>query len=107
MRVGLRLPSHRHPAVGESDTTTDAAADELPGFVFEYQHDIAWVEAITREAYLARWLTVSSFLTADEATRQRKIVEIGSILDAAPATRGKDSFELPMRTAVFVYRALI
>lgn len=95
-----------HPAVNaEVDSTTTSAADELPGFVFDHRAEIAWSEQITREAYIARWLTVSSFLAADASTREGMLAELGRILDADPETAGHEEFVLPMMTEVFVYRA--
>lgn len=95
-----------HPAVSDSaDATTESAAAELPGFVFDHRAELAWSERITREDYIRRWLTVSSFLTADEETRAGMVAELDSILDADPATAGRDAFTLPMVTEVFVYRA--
>lgn len=99
--------SHRvaHPAVADTDATTESAADELPGFDFVHRVEVRWSEQITRADYLARWLTVSSFLIADEATRTRKIAQIEAILDADPQTAGQTRFELPVITDIFVYRA--
>lgn len=94
-----------HPAVAEQDATTESAAEELPGFTFDHQAEIAWSEHITRGAYIARWLKVSSFLAADESTRDGMVTQIEEILDADPLTRDRGSFELPVRTAIFVYRA--
>lgn len=93
-----------HPAVAETDATTESAADELPGFAFDHHAEIAWSEHITRADYIARWLTVSSFLTADEATRAAMIARVEAILDADGQTAGHTQFELPMLTDVFVYR---
>ncbi len=95
-----------HPAVSDaSDSTTGSAAEELPGFTFVRRREISWSEQITREHYLGRWLTVSSFLAADEASRSAMVAELESILDADPATAGRDEFVLPMITEVFVYNA--
>ncbi|MGL3151873.1 class I SAM-dependent methyltransferase [Microbacterium sp. A82] len=94
-----------HPAVAETDGTTESAAEELPGFVFEKQIQIRWNEQITRADYLSRWLTVSSFLVADEKTRGRMLAQLEAILDADPQTRGREQFDLPMLTDVFVYRS--
>lgn len=94
-----------HPAVSaEADSTTATAAEELPGFVFDHRTEIAWSEQITREDYVRRWLTVSSFLIADEDTRAEMVAHVGRILDDDPATAGEHTFELPMITEVFVYR---
>lgn len=95
-----------HPAVSaEADSTTASAADELPGFTFGHRSEIGWTEQITREDYIRRWLTVSSFLAADEATRAAMVARLNSILDADPTTTGRAEFTLPMITEVFVYRA--
>lgn len=95
-----------HPAVSaEADSTTASAVDELPGFVFEHRSEIAWSEPISRDSYIRRWRTVSSFLAADEHTRDAMVARLDSILDADPATAGRDEFTLPMITEVFVYRA--
>ncbi|MGV2983902.1 class I SAM-dependent methyltransferase [Microbacterium sp. AGC85] len=94
-----------HPAVAEKDATTDSAADELPGFTFDRRAEIAWSENITRADYIARWLTVSSFLVADDETRAQMVARLEAILDADPQTAGRTRFELPMLTDVFVYTA--
>lgn len=94
-----------HPAVGESDGTTDSAAEELPGFAFEKRIELRWSEQITRADYLGRWLTVSTFLAADEETRTTMLAQLNSILDADPATAGREVFDLPMLTDVYLYRS--
>ncbi|WP_336645402.1 class I SAM-dependent methyltransferase [Microbacterium sp. USHLN186] len=94
-----------HPAVGDTDETTDSAAEELPGFVFEELTTIRWSEGITRADYLSRWLTVSSFLAASEAERARMLAALGQILDGNSETADHDRFELPHLTDVYVYRA--
>lgn len=94
-----------HPAVAAKDATTDSAADELPGFTFDRRAEIAWSEHITRADYIARWLTVSRFLVADDETRAQMVARLEAILDADPQTAGRTRFELPMLTDVFVYTA--
>lgn len=95
-----------HPAVSaEGDSTTATAVEQLPGFTFDHRTEISWSEQITRADYLRRWLTVSSFLAADERTRSQMVAQLHGILDADPATAGRDAFELPMVTEVFVYRS--
>ncbi|WP_311245014.1 class I SAM-dependent methyltransferase [Microbacterium sp. WCS2018Hpa-23] len=98
--------AHRiaHPAVAEEDGTTSSAADELPGFVHVRQEQIRWTERIRREDYLKRWSTVSSFLVADDDERARMLAAIEAILDADSDTRGREEFDLPIVTDVFVYR---
>lgn len=97
--------SHRiaHPAVGESDATT-STADELPGFVLIRQEEVQWSERISREQYLRRWSTVSSFLVASEERRAEMLMAIERVLDSAEETRGREEFDLPQVTDVFVYR---
>ena len=73
--------------------------------MFDHRSVIAWSERIARGDYVRRWLTVSSFLAADEATRSSMVTELDRILDADPETAGRDEFVLPIVTDVFVYRA--
>ncbi|UJP11183.1 methyltransferase domain-containing protein [Microbacterium sp. KUDC0406] len=94
-----------HPAVSETDETTSSAADELPGFTFVAHTEVAWSERITRADYIARWLTVSSFLAASDDECARMVAEVERILDADPDTAGRDEFDLPQITDVYVYRA--
>lgn len=95
-----------HPAVSaERDDTTASAADELPGFAFEGRTEVSWSEQITREDYIRRWLTVSSFLAADEQSRSGMVAQLNSILDADPATAARPAFTLPIVTEVYVYRS--
>ncbi|PRB18957.1 class I SAM-dependent methyltransferase [Microbacterium sp. MYb62] len=95
-----------HPAVGDEDLTTDSADSELPGFVLVRREELHWTEPITREHYLRRWSTVSSLLIADDATRTRMLGEIGQVLDEAVETRGREEFDLPQVTEVYVYRRI-
>lgn len=98
--------AHRiaHPAVADEDGTTSSAADELPGFVHVRHEQIHWTERIRREDYLRRWSTVSSFLVADDDERAGMFAAIEAVLDADSETRGRDDFDLPIVTDVFVYR---
>lgn len=93
-----------HPAVGVSDTTTDTAVEELPGFVFVRHEEVRWSERIARTHYVRRWTTVSAFLVADDAERARMLTEVESVLDHAAETRGRMELDLPQVTDVFVYR---
>ncbi|WP_101845945.1 class I SAM-dependent methyltransferase [Zhihengliuella sp. ISTPL4] len=99
------LACHRvaHPAVDAADETSASAA-ELPGFVLEAHEEVHWTERITREAYLRRWGTVSSFLVADDAERAAMEASLEAVLDGADETRGKADFDLPHLTDVFRYR---
>lgn len=98
--------AHRiaHPAVADEDGTTSSAAEVLPGFAHVRNEQIHWAEQIRREDYLKRWSTVSSFLVADDDERARMFTAIETVLDADPETRGRDEFDLPIVTDVFVYR---
>lgn len=98
--------AHRiaHPAVADDDGTTSSAAEDLPGFELLRHREIRWSERISRGDYLKRWCTVSTFLVADDATRATMLAAIEDVLDADPATRGLEEFDLPIVTDVFVYR---
>ncbi|WP_435744535.1 class I SAM-dependent methyltransferase [Microbacterium sp. PMB16] len=100
------MACHRiaHPAVDATDATAETAAEELPGFEFVRHEEVAWTERISREHYLRRWFTVSSFLVAEEAEQLRMRAAIEGVLDAAPETRGQPAFDVPHVTDVFVYR---
>ena len=103
---GWDRAAHRiaHPAVGESDGTTTSAADELPGFDHLGATRLRWTERIGRADYLKRWSTVSTFLVAGDDERNAMIAEIESVLDSDPETQGREAFDLPIVTDVFVYR---
>ncbi|WP_372968821.1 class I SAM-dependent methyltransferase [Microbacterium sp.] len=103
---GWDRAAHRiaHPAVGESDGTTTSAADELPGFDHLGATRLRWTERIGRADYLKRWSTVSTFLVAGDDERNAMIAEIESVMDSDPETQGREAFDLPIVTDVFVYR---
>lgn len=96
-----------HPAYRSDDgeLPPEPEPDDLPGFAFVSRSVIPWVEPITRDRYIARWLTVSSFLAADEGRRAEMLAAVNAVLDADPDTAGRTEFDLPMVTEVFVYRA--
>lgn len=95
-----------HPQYRTSDGALppEAEPEELPGFSFVERQKVRWSEQISRADYLARWLTVSTFLAADEETRAGMVAQLDSILDTDSATSGREVFTLPMVTEVFVYR---
>lgn len=93
-----------HPAAADVDATTSAAGSHLPGFDLQHQSSVLWTERITRERYLRRWSTVSTFLVADEGARTTMSAALEDVLDRDPATCGFDVFDLPQVTDVFVYR---
>lgn len=78
----------------------------LPGFELRSRAAIPWSQRMTRADYLARWHTVSTFLAADPPEHERMTAEIESILDTDPATAGREEFDAPHVTEVFVYRAV-
>ncbi|MBO9625641.1 MAG: class I SAM-dependent methyltransferase [Microbacterium sp.] len=92
-----------HPAVGETDRTTETASVELPGFVLRGREEIHWSERITRADYLRRWQTVSSYLVADETGRARMRERLQVVLDDDQDTASRDVLDLPHITDVFVY----
>lgn len=97
------------PAVAaEPPAASDPAAiiGELPGFAFERMTTHPWSERITRDDYVQRWLTVSSFLAADPPMRAQMVAAVEQVLDTDPATAGRAAFTLPQITDVFVYRVL-
>lgn len=94
-----------HPWLSDEMPVSQAARDELPGFIMTAHLEVPWRERITRADYISRRLTVSSFLAAADAERARMIAEVESILDADPETAGRNSFDLPQITDVYVYRA--
>lgn len=93
-----------HPAVDDADPAASTTPDALPGFVFLQNLELRWRETITRDDYLSRWGTVSSFIVADDSTRAGMIAAIERVLDEHPATRGRAEFELPQVTSAFIYR---
>ncbi|MBY6061376.1 class I SAM-dependent methyltransferase [Microbacterium esteraromaticum] len=96
-----------HPAVGDTDETTSSAAEQLPGFDVVERVTVPWAESISRADYIARWHTVSSFMTASDAERARMTADVERILDADPATAGREILDLPQITDVYVYRARV
>lgn len=95
-----------HPAADDADATTASADDELPGFVKVGREDLHWRERISREHYVRRWSTVSSFLVADAESRVRLLHRIEAVLDDDDETRGEAEFALPHVTEVYTYRRI-
>lgn len=93
-----------HPWLSDEMPESRAMGDGLPGLEFVERREIAWRESITRTDYIARWLTVSSFLAATASERARMVAEIEDILDTDPATAGRGAFDLPQITDVYIYR---
>ncbi|MBT2485716.1 MULTISPECIES: hypothetical protein [unclassified Microbacterium] len=69
------------------------------------REEVRWIETISRAHYRGRWLTVSSFLVADDDDeRAAMVADLEAVLESALDTRGREEFELPQVTDVFVYR---
>lgn len=94
-----------HPWLSDEMPVSNSAQELLPGFSAPEHQEIAWRERISRADYVARWLTVSSFLAASDVERSRMVGEVERILDTDPATAGRVEFDLPQITDVYVYRA--
>ena len=95
-----------HPALSRGLSGDDVTKELLPGFAPPRFTQVSWRETITRADYVARWLTVSSFLAADDDVRAGMVARVERILDEDPETAGRDAFELPQVTDVYVYRAV-
>jgi len=95
-----------HPALVNGLSGDDATRESLPGFSSPRFIQVPWSERISRKAYVARWLTVSSFLAATDDEQARMVSAIERILDQDPQTAGRDEFELPQVTDVYVYQAI-
>lgn len=67
---------------------------QLPGFDPAIEIVIPWTETITRDEYIARWRTVSSYLAASAGRRTDMIGRVEQILDADPETAARTSFTL-------------
>lgn len=93
-----------HP---EASVAEDAerGMPQVPGLVPVAEHEVRWVERLSREHYLRRWLTVSSLLAADGPTRAVMLARVEQVLDDDDDTRGRTALELPMVTAVLLYRS--
>lgn len=94
-----------HPWLSDEMPVSAAAKDLLPGFDAPDHLVVPWHEHITRDDYIGRWLTVSSFLAAAPEERARMVSEVEHVLDTDPATAGRASYDLPQHTDVYVYRA--
>jgi len=95
-----------HPWLSDEMPVSNSAQDLLPGFTEPEHREIPWRERVSRGDYLARWLTVSTFLAASDDERARMVAEVERILDTDPATAGRDEFDLPQITDVYVYQRL-
>lgn len=94
-----------HPWLSDDMPVSGEAQDLLPGFREPEHREIPWRETISRADYIARWLTVSTFLAASDAERARMVAEVELILDTDADTAGRDVLDLPQITDVYVYRA--
>lgn len=95
-----------HPSLRDSSLAPPTSEESLPGFATPAHTSISWTERVTRTAYLARWQTVSTFLAAEPAERDAMTARVARTLDSDPDTAGRERFELPHVTDVYVYQAL-
>ncbi|MFC6324346.1 class I SAM-dependent methyltransferase [Microbacterium koreense] len=93
-----------HPPA-DSEDGVELPELEVPGFTQVQTIRVGWTEKISRRDYLNRWLTVSTFLAADTATRATMMQQVEAVLDAHPETRGQDILQLPHHTDALVYEA--
>jgi SAM-dependent methyltransferase len=80
-----------------------SATLEVPGFTQTRTIRVCWSEDISRQGYLDRWMTVSSFLAADERERSDMIRRVETVLDAHPDTRDADTLRLAHVTDALLY----
>ncbi len=78
--------------------------ESLPNLESVSAEAIRWEEQISRQDYLRRWLTVSSFLVAKPSVRAEMVSRIARILDEDPASAGREQLVLPHVTEVLLYR---
>ncbi|MFD5225338.1 class I SAM-dependent methyltransferase [Microbacterium sp. NPDC058342] len=95
-----------HPQLENGLTASPESTERLKGFKSPRFLQFPWTERIRRADYVARWLTVSSFLAASDDQRSRMLDDLNRILDTDPDTAGRDAFDLPQITDVYVYRSL-
>ncbi|MEI3867315.1 class I SAM-dependent methyltransferase [Microbacterium sp. CCNWLW134] len=93
-----------HPSEGQDTARSgELPALKVPGFIHIRTARVSWSEDISREDYLARWLTVSTFLAADDTTRAEMVQEVEATLDAHPDTSGLRMLQLPHLTDALIY----
>lgn len=93
-----------HPPEDEATAGSgELPALDVPGFIRTRTARVSWSEAISREDYLARWLTVSTFLAADDTTRTEMLQQVESTLDTHPHTAGLRMLQLPHLTDALIY----
>lgn len=95
-----------HPQLSKEMPVSNATREELPHFVLVEHLEFRWRERITRQDYVARWLTVSSLLAASADDRARMVAEIERILDQDPDAAGRAEYDLPQVTDVYIYRGI-
>ncbi|MBD3943442.1 class I SAM-dependent methyltransferase [Microbacterium sp. NEAU-LLC] len=76
---------------------------DVPGFTQVDSIRFPWSEQITRSDYLSRWMTVSTFLAADERERSELVRRVEGVLDDHPDTRGRHVLQLPQVTDALLY----
>ena len=96
-----------HPdqgALTPEDVDAAPELDPLPGFDEMRSAWIPWSEHISRDHYLRRWLTVSTFMAATDDERREMLARLERILDESPDTAGQTTLSLQHLTMALVYR---
>ncbi|MFD4957672.1 class I SAM-dependent methyltransferase [Microbacterium sp. NPDC058389] len=104
------LIAHPHQDDEPADADHDADAlprRDVPGFTQVDSIRLSWSERITRADYLNRWMTVSTFLAADEQQRRELVRRVEAVLDAHPDTRGRHTLHLPQVTDALIYEPTV
>lgn len=94
-----------HPSMGLAIQPLLDDPPAPPGFALVRATAVAWSEVISRDDYLRRWLTISTFMAAAPEERAELLSRVEAVLDAHPDTVGRDVLDLSHRTAVLVYDA--
>ena len=96
--------AHPQPEADPAEADVDdLPRRDVPGFTQVDSIRAFWSERITRADYLNRWMTVSTFLAADEQERRELVRRVEAVLDEHPDTRGRHTLQLPQRTDALIY----
>lgn len=93
-----------HPGLSVREVSDTPRAEALPQLQSVSAESFRWEESISRQDYLRRWLTVSSFLAAGPSEREDMLARVAQILDEDHTTAGCDQLTLPHVTEVLLYR---
>ena len=95
-----------HPEVAGDGGAEPAGPASLSGFEVLHGSHVPWQEQLTREHYLHRWLTVSTFLAAEPDQRAGLLAQVRAVLAAHRDTAGREVLVLPQATTVHLYRSV-